>query len=135
LLDGTGDAAVIEYGGGTLTIRRPDETGVMAVTNFSVSGKAEPSEGVLRLMTNSRCRYDRLLEIVQGAPWEERTTGLAQRALGDREAEHPVCQKIERGYHTIYATVAKPAGRNSELQFCWGYPSERPFETIRLFEE
>ena len=132
VLDGTGDAAVIEYGGGTLAIRRPGETRVMAVTNFSVSGKAEPSQGVLDLMENSRCRYDRLLEIVGGASWQERTTGLAQRALGDREAEHPVCQRIPGSYHTIYATVAKPAGRNSELQFCWGYPDERPFETIRL---
>ena len=135
LLDSTGDAAVIEYGGGTLAIRRPHETGVMAATNFSVSGKAKPSAGVLSLMANSRCRYDRLLEVVGGAPWEERTTELAQRALGDREAEHPVCQKIEGGYHTIYATVAKPAGRGSELRFCWGYPSERPFEPIRPFDE
>ena len=135
LLDGSGDAAVIEYGGGTLAIRRPDETGVMAATNFSVSGRAEPSQGVLSLMANSRCRYDRLLEIVGSTPWEERTTELAQRALGDREAEHPVCQQIEAGFHTIYATVAKPAGRDSEIQFCWGYPSERPFETIRPFGE
>jgi len=135
VLDATGDAAVIEYGGGVLAIRRPDETGVLVATNFSVTGKPPPAANVLALLENSHCRYDRLVELVAGARGQERTTALARKALGDRRGKFPVCQQLPGSYHTIYATIVKPAGRHTEVQFCWGYPNEGTFEITQPFAE
>lgn len=130
MLDAKGDAIAAELGSGKCHIRRPDERGVLVVTNHSPSGKITPPDGFSeQYIENSHCRYDRLAEIMEKTPPEQWTTEFAWGALADREEKWPVCEKVPEGFHTIHSFVVRPAAEKSETQFCWGYPGEAEIET------
>ncbi len=132
LLDAAGGAAVLEYAPGLLAIRRPDDTGFLACTNHSITGKIPPSDAVRAILENSRARYDHLCVQVGRVAPEQRTVALAQRALADHDGEHHVCQHIPQGLNTIYAWVIQPGVERSIMHFNWGYPCRNRYETIKL---
>lgn len=132
ILDASGDAAVIEYAPGIAAIRRPDETGFLACTNYSVSGIIPPSKAVLAGMENSTTRYRHLQKMIGQATPESRSVDLAEQALADHTEEHHVCQHIPDGYHTIYSWIIQPGTDRSVMRFCWGYPCRGEYQKIEL---
>ena len=124
LLDATGDAAAVEAGAGKIHIRRPDASGYLAVTNHSPSGEIPLPPDFLQNSPiydeNSRCRYDRICEMMEDTAAEQRTPDLAWRILSDRNARWPICEKVDKGFHTIHSFVAVPSRKTAEYH--WGYP-------------
>ncbi len=132
LLDAAGGAAVLEYAPGLLAIRRPDDTGFLACTNHSITGKIPPSDAVRAILENSRARYDHLCKKVGQVAPERRPIELAKRVLADHDGEHHICQHIPGSYHTIYSWIIRPGAGRSELHFNWGYPCQNRYERLVL---
>ncbi len=133
MLDSSGNCVAVEIGGGRHFFREAEENGFLVATNNSATGKMPlPDKPLAEYLENSRCRYDRLCEIIGNAKPEERGISLGCKAMGDHEGKWSVCEHVPNGFHTIYSWVVKPGKSQSEMHLCWGYPCSNDYERIDI---
>jgi predicted choloylglycine hydrolase len=126
VMDGTGDAAVVEAAPGHQVAHRI-QGDTLFCTNFYVSGKIEMHPET-QYLANARARYEIFRRELSGSP--ALTFDSMKSLLRRHEEPVSVCQHIKDGFNSVLSYIAVP--REKALWFTDGHPCEREYERLAL---